>query len=72
MGDVGMFREESGKVSFTRVSSFLLVLAYIFWASYIVITKGKIPSMPWELVVLISAAYGINKGVFGLKLEARK
>lgn len=67
-----MFREESGKVSFTRVSSFLLILAYVAWATYIVFTKGEIPSMPWELVVLISAAYGINKGIFGLKSEAKK
>ena len=56
-----MFRENNGKVSFTRVSSFLLVLAYIAWASYIVFTKGKIPPMPMELVYLISIAYGINK-----------
>ena len=56
-----MFREQNGKVSFTRVSSFLLVLAYIAWASYIVFTKGKIPPMPMELVYLIGVAYGINK-----------
>ena len=61
MGDVGMFREEHGKVSFTRVSSFLLVFAYIVWATYIVLTEREIPPMPMELVYLISIAYGINK-----------
>ena len=56
-----MFKENNGKVSFTRVSSFLLVLAYIVWASYIVFTKREIPPMPMELVYLIGVAYGINK-----------
>lgn len=56
-----MFRESNGKLSFTRVSSFLLVLAYIVWASFIVFTERRIPPMPMELVYLIGAAYGINK-----------
>lgn len=64
-----MFRENSGKVSFTRVSSFLLVLAYIVWASFIVFTEKKIPSMPAEIVQLIILAYGINRIAPNIKLQ---
>ncbi len=64
-----MFKERDGKTSFTRVSSFLLILAYIVWASYIVLSKGKIPPMPMELVYLIGAAYGINKIGPNIKIQ---
>ena len=56
-----MFKEKDGKTSFTRVSSFIMIIAYILWASYIVVKKGIIPPMPSELVYLITIAYGINK-----------
>lgn len=56
-----MFREDNGKLSFSRVSSFILIVAYIIWASYIVVKEGRIPPIPPELVALISIAYGINK-----------
>lgn len=56
-----MLREENGKLSFSRTSSFILIVAYIVWASFIVIKEGRIPAIPSELVALISIAYGINK-----------
>jgi len=67
-----VFKEPDGKVSFTRVSSFLLVLAYIVWASFIVFQKGKIPDIPAQVVWLIGVAYSVNKLSRQVKIEVKK
>jgi hypothetical protein len=53
--------EPSGKVSFMRLTGFLLVFVYIIMFIYIGITDKKISDIPTNLMVLILALYGINK-----------
>lgn len=53
--------EESGKISFARLLSTILIFCYIGWATYIVINKQIIPDMPLGLATLIILLYGFNK-----------
>jgi hypothetical protein len=53
--------EPDGKVSFMRLTGFLLVLVYIVMFVYIGITEKKISDIPTNLMILILALYGLNK-----------
>lgn len=53
--------EETGKLSFMRISAFLLILTYIFSAVYILIMERKFIDIPVQLAALIAILYGINK-----------
>lgn len=44
----------------TRLTIFLIVTAYICWASYIVFTTRAIPDLPYGLAGLLVGLYGFN------------
>lgn len=58
---ISFLSEDSGKLSFMRISAFLLILTYIFVAIYIALTEHKLIDMPIQLASLIVLLYGINK-----------
>lgn len=56
------FKEiKENKLSFARLTGFLLVVFYILWACFIVFTEKRIPDIPLYVFLLISALYGLNK-----------
>jgi hypothetical protein len=44
-----------------RLMSFLLVVSYIYYSGYIVLTKGVIPDIPVALSGLIAMLYGLKQ-----------
>lgn len=56
-----IFKEESGKLSFSRISGFIVLVCYLVSMVYIVILEKKIPDIPPMLLTLILGLYGINK-----------
>ena len=58
---------DSDKTSFSRFSGFIIVLAYIIWASYIVYTAKQIPDLPPWLAVTVMGLYGINRFAQSIK-----
>jgi len=52
---------DTDKTSFSRFSGFVLILAYIVWASYIVYATKHIPDFPPWLGVTVMGLYGINR-----------
>jgi hypothetical protein len=58
---VDIIKEPYGKISFSRLSGFILILHYIFFSSYMMIKEGKIPDLPTNHLILIASLYGINK-----------
>jgi len=56
------FKEaDTDKTSFSRLSGSFLLLAYIFWGTYLVITTKQIPDFPPWLAITVGSLYGINK-----------
>lgn len=55
------FLQDDGMLSSARLMCFLLVISYVFYAGYIVLTKGTIPDLPTTVFALVSLLYGINK-----------
>lgn len=53
--------ENTGKLSFMRLSAFLLILFYIFVGIFISIKTNQIPDIPIQMAGLIVLLYGINK-----------
>ncbi len=47
-------------LSYSRVTGFMLVIAYICWGFYIVFTKYSIPDFPVWLAAFLAALYGFN------------
>ena len=62
-----MFKEPDGKISFTRVSGFILLIHYISSAVYITVKTLKIPDLPTNQMILIASLYGINKAIPSIK-----
>lgn len=58
---IDMFKEESGKLSFSRVSGFIVLVCYLVCMVYIVIKEKRIADIPPMLLTLILGLYGINK-----------
>lgn len=58
-----MFKEESGKLSYTRISGFIALVSYLVCMLFIVVMERKIPDIPPMLMTLILGLYGINKVV---------
>uniref|UniRef100_A0A7V3ZTJ2 Uncharacterized protein n=1 Tax=candidate division WOR-3 bacterium TaxID=2052148 RepID=A0A7V3ZTJ2_UNCW3 len=56
-----MFRENNGKVSYTRVSGFIGFVSYLIWGFYLTFVNKSIPDLPPGLLVLLLGLYGINK-----------
>jgi len=48
------FKEaDTDKTSFSRLSGFILLLAYIGWGTYLVITTKQIPDfLPWLVITM--------------------
>lgn len=47
-------------LSYSRVTGFMLVIAYICWGFYIVFTRYNIPDFPVWLAAFLAALYGFN------------
>ena len=56
-----LLKERYGKYSFARFTGFLIVIFYLLWASYILISKGEIVDVPNNIMILVIALYGANK-----------
>jgi len=56
-----IFKEHNGKYSFSRVTSFMLILVIIFVILYLTIKTHKVPVIPDSLVLLITGLYGVNR-----------
>lgn len=56
-----MFKEKNGKISFTRISGFIIILFYLFWGSYLVLVNKAIADIPVGLLTLLLGLYGINR-----------
>ena len=54
-------KEEGGKVSFSRVSSALVLVAWLIWVSFIVFSTKTLPSGMWEVSTVIASLYSLNK-----------
>jgi hypothetical protein len=61
MEQQGFFNADNGNKSYSRLSGFLLVLAYIIWGTYITYVKDSIPDIPTILAGTVLTLYGINK-----------
>jgi len=58
---LNFFNEPEGKVSFARLTGFLLVIYYICLGVYVAIKKKEILDIPFNLTILVLSLYGINK-----------
>jgi hypothetical protein len=56
-----VLKEESGKTSFSRVSSALVLAAWLIWVTYIVFTTKTLPGGMWEVSTVIASLYSLNK-----------
>lgn len=56
-----MLKENNGKLSYTRVTGFIIVVCYLIWASFIVFKTSVIPDIPVGVLTLLLGLYGINK-----------
>jgi hypothetical protein len=56
-----MFKEESGKWSFSRISTTVILFFYLSISGYIAITEKRIPDIPDNLYLLLLSLYGVNK-----------
>ncbi len=62
-------KDDKGQGSYTRLSGFILILAYVVWGSYLVYLKNTIPDIPLVIAGLITAMYGINKTTSSLSIN---
>ena len=62
-----MFQEESGKWSFSRISTALILLFYLAISGYIAVTEKTIPDIPDNLYLLLLSLYGVNKVATAIK-----
>ena len=67
MGLKQMFQEESGKYSFSRISTAVILLFYLAFSGYIAFTEKKIPDLPENLYLLLLSLYGVNKIATAIK-----
>lgn len=58
-----IFSDDTGKYSFTRVMSFIMLIWTIAIDTYISIKKGEFVDIPIQIAIIIASLYGINKGV---------
>lgn len=57
----GFFYSDNGNRSYSRLSGFLLILAYIAWGSYIMYIKNIVIDIPPVLAGTVLTLYGLNK-----------
>jgi hypothetical protein len=67
----GVFTD-GDKPSFSRVCSFMLLVAVIKWSSRIVVAKGEIPDLLYPMLA-VALLYGINQvsGIASLWVQAK-
>lgn len=59
MNDV--LKDHNNKWSFSRVTSAILILAYLIAMFYILFTEHKLVDIPVQLAGLIAVIYGVNR-----------
>ena len=52
---------ETGKISLGRLTALVMIVFYLAYAGYVVITKQSLPDIPSNYMILIMSLYGINK-----------
>jgi len=57
----GLFKDDNGKWSFSRVSTAVILLFYLAISGYIAVTEKTIPDIPDNLYLLLLSLYGVNK-----------
>ena len=62
-----IFQEESGKWSFSRISTAVILIFYLSFSGYIAFTEKKIPDLPDNLYLLLLSLYGVNKVATAIK-----
>jgi len=68
-------KEPYGKLSFSRVMSFLSITLYLIVFLYYAIFKDQIIDLPTNFSLLIGGLYGFNKlggAIEGKKIESNK
>lgn len=53
--------DDSGKLSSSRALVIIVVLTYLVYAGYVVVTSKVLPDIPLGVAGLVSVLYGINK-----------
>ncbi len=56
-----MFKEKDGKVSFSRINGFVILVWIMILVTYVSLTTKTVPDIPYSIAILISALYGFNK-----------
>jgi hypothetical protein len=56
-----MFQEQDGKWSFARISSAVVLAAWLTWVSVCVCSTKTLPGNMWEVSTVVSTLYGLNK-----------
>jgi len=69
-----MFREHDGKLSFSRIVSFILICFYMISAMVVMWKSGfhNIPDIPLQLAGMITLLYVGNKGADAFKNRGGK
>ncbi|WP_456400122.1 hypothetical protein [Persephonella sp.] len=57
----GLFKDDNGKWSFSRVSTAIILSFYLAISGYIAVTEKTIPDIPDNLYLLLLSLYGVNK-----------
>jgi hypothetical protein len=65
-----MFKEPSGELSFSRIASFLVLVAWLTWCSYIVWNTRALPGGMWEISAVVGTLYGLNRITDAVKTVA--
>lgn len=55
------FKDNNDAYSMTRLTIFIMVMAYIGWGSWIVYQTKAIPDMPIQVAGLLVGLYGLNR-----------
>lgn len=63
MEQQGFFSADNGNRSYSRLSGFILIIAFVLWGTYITYIKEAIPDMPISLAGTIVTLYGLNKAL---------
>lgn len=53
--------QDDGLMSFSRVASSLVLIAWLVWCSFIVFQTRALPSGMWEISTVVASLYGLNK-----------
>jgi hypothetical protein len=54
------FSEDNGKASFSRISTFIILVFELGWITFVTLSKGTIPDLGGPALFLVTL-YGANK-----------